>query len=110
MSQTQLARRSKISQPHLARIEGGRLDPQISTLESVFQALFCEMIVLGKPTTPFDEILKAQAEKVARQRVQHVLGTMALEKQQPDAEAAEAMIREERDRLLRKPSSELWDE
>ena len=39
MTQAELAQRAKISQPHLAGIESGKTDPQISTLKRIFEAM-----------------------------------------------------------------------
>ena len=110
MSQTQLAKRVGIDQAHLARIEGGKLDVHLSTLRKILRALFSDLAILAKPSHPIAEIIRAQAAKVARSRVQHVLGTMALEKQEPDTVTAERMVQEETERLIQNPSKGLWDE
>ncbi|MBI5630100.1 MAG: helix-turn-helix transcriptional regulator [Elusimicrobia bacterium] len=49
MTQRQLAARAGISQAHLALIESGRSEPRLSHLRKVFDAIYCDMIVLPIP-------------------------------------------------------------
>ena len=44
MSQTALAKRSKLSREHIVRLEGGRYDPTVTTLTKLAK-------VLGVPVT-----------------------------------------------------------
>jgi predicted DNA-binding mobile mystery protein A len=110
MSQAQLAKRAGLSQPHVALIEKGKLDLKLSTLDRLLKALQSELVILAKPSARLESLIDQQAGKIAKKRVHEVLGTMALEKQQPDASVVASMIQEEKERLLRRPSSELWNE
>ncbi|MBI3554149.1 MAG: helix-turn-helix transcriptional regulator [Elusimicrobia bacterium] len=49
MTQRQLAARAGVSQGNLALIEKGRLEPQLSTLTKLFDALYCDLTVLPLP-------------------------------------------------------------
>jgi len=49
MTQAQLARRAGLTQPHVALIESGKGDPQVGTLRALFNALFCDLVVLPIP-------------------------------------------------------------
>lgn len=49
MTQAQLALRSGVGQSHIAMIEKERLDPQAGTLRRLFDALFCDFVVLPLP-------------------------------------------------------------
>lgn len=49
MSQSRLARRAGVSQAHIALIESGRGDTRLGTLRKVFDALFCDLLVIPKP-------------------------------------------------------------
>lgn len=110
MTQAQLAKRAGVTQPHLARIEAGKVDPQLSTLRRIFRALFCDVLVVPHMLKkPQDAVLERVKER-ARRNVLRVAGTMALEKQAPDDETIRALIRSEEARLLAHPSSELWGE
>jgi predicted transcriptional regulator len=39
MSQTELARKARVSQAHIAKIESGRVDPRFSTVERILRCL-----------------------------------------------------------------------
>ena len=61
MSQAQLARRSQVPQAHIARLESGAIDPQLSTLSRLFDAMFCELLVLPRPRRwPSDALAERQ--------------------------------------------------
>lgn len=47
-SQQELARRSGVKQPNLARIELRQTKPRVDTLESILAALGCELAVREK--------------------------------------------------------------
>lgn len=85
MTQAQLARRTGLPQAHIARIEAGRIDPQLGTLRRVFDALLCDLVVAPR----------------ARQRSGDAL-----------AERASLKARDKRheELLLADPSARLWDD
>src|SRR5690349_16516081 len=64
MSQEELAKRANITQPHLAGIETGKIDPRISTLRQIFHGLSCDLIIEPRPQKPFDELLRGQARSL----------------------------------------------
>ena len=49
MTQAELAGRAKITQPHLAGIESGKTDPQVSTLKRIFDAMSCDLVLSPDP-------------------------------------------------------------
>jgi transcriptional regulator with XRE-family HTH domain len=49
MSQAQLALRCGMARSHIAAIESGRRDCQLGTLRRIFDALFCDLLVIPKP-------------------------------------------------------------
>ncbi|MBI4678845.1 MAG: helix-turn-helix domain-containing protein, partial [Elusimicrobia bacterium] len=46
MSQAQLARRCAVPQPHIARLEAGKCGVQMDTLRRIFDAMFCDLLIL----------------------------------------------------------------
>lgn len=108
MTQTQLAKRAGITQSHLARIEAGKVDPQLSTLRRIFGALFCDVLVVPHRIKRPQDIMLERVKERARRNVLRVTGTMAFEKQTPDDETIRNLIRLEEARLLAHPSSEMW--
>ncbi|MFA6004031.1 MAG: helix-turn-helix domain-containing protein [Elusimicrobiota bacterium] len=64
MSQTVLARRSGVPQSHIARLETGKIDIQISTLKRLLDAMFCDLLILPRPRKrPSDAVAEQQLKK-----------------------------------------------
>jgi DNA-binding transcriptional regulator YiaG len=49
MSQAQLARRSGIEQRHISRFETGKSDLRLNTLRRLFDAMFCDLLIVPRP-------------------------------------------------------------
>ena len=73
MTQAELAQRCHISQPHLARIESGKMDPQIGTLKKIFQGLSCDLDIAPRPQKPLEEVLRGRARSLALKRLDGVV-------------------------------------
>jgi transcriptional regulator with XRE-family HTH domain len=111
MTQTQLARRSGVPQAKIARIESQQIDFRWSTLQRLLKALNADVLLLANPEIPWDDWLHERALQAAKRNVNRVLGTSALEAQQPSEDTRQAMVQKEKERLLQKRSSaELWNE
>src|SRR5437879_13085755 len=103
MTQAQLAKRAGVTQPHLARIETGKVDPQLSTLRRIFDALFCGVLIVPQRLKAPQDVMLERVKAKARRNVLRVTGTMALEKQTPDEGTIRHLIRSEEARLLAHP-------
>ena len=110
MSQLALAKRSKLPQSMISRIEANKVVPGITTLKKIFDALYCDIVVIPVPRKDFDQILQEQAHRVARRRIQYLRGTMALEKQEPKSFMLQELIKEEENLLLNSESGKIWEE
>ncbi|OGR57023.1 MAG: hypothetical protein A2X36_14905 [Elusimicrobia bacterium GWA2_69_24] len=110
MTQAQLARRCGLPQSHIAKIEKGKVDVQLTTLRRIFNALRCRLVIAPQPEKQLEQIITEQARKLALKRVGAVAGTMAMEKQRPEETALEALVQAETERLLKKRSSEIWED
>ncbi len=110
MTQAQLAKRAGLPQSHIAKIESNKVDLRLSTIQKIFQALSGQPVLLLKPQEEIDDLLAAQAKVIARKRIGRLVGTMALEKQRPDSRTIKRLLEEEEERLLKRPTSEIWDE
>jgi len=108
MSQEQLAKRANITQPHLAGIETGKIDPKISTLRQIFQGLSCELIIEPRPKKPLDELLRGQARSLALKRLKRTMGTMALEGQAPEEETFRHLLEKRTDEILQDHRERIW--
>ena len=67
MSQAQLSRRSGIPRPHITRVEAGKIDPRLSTLRRLLDAMFCDLVVLPLARLHPSEI-------VAQRRLERAFG------------------------------------
>jgi len=64
MSQADLARRARMPQAQVARIESGRGDVQLGTLRRLFDAMFCDLLVLPRPRRrPGDALAERRIER-----------------------------------------------
>ena len=110
MPQEVLARKAKVPQSTISRIEQERSDPNISTLRTILQALHCDLVVLPVLHESVDTIRKKQARKQAQAQLQYLMGTMHLEQQEPDAQFVETLLQQEDEKFLKGPDSALWTE
>ncbi len=108
MTQAELAKRAKITQPNLAAIESGRVDPQVSTLRRIYQGLSCNLSVEPRPQKPLGEVLRGRARAIALRRLKHAMGTMALEDQAPDKETFSQLLEKRTDEILSDRRERLW--
>jgi len=110
ISQRLLAKKSKVPQSTISRIEAGALNPTILTLDKIFNALSCKLIFSAFPYENLETIRKRQARKKAEKKINYLIGTMALEKQKPDQKLIKELIEEEEKKLLNSKSDDLWEE
>jgi predicted DNA-binding mobile mystery protein A len=83
MSSAQLAKRLGMKQPTLTAIEQSELKGtiQLTTLRRVAAAMDCTLVYALVPNKSLESIVREQARKVARRRLQSVEHSMALEQQ-----------------------------
>ncbi len=109
MSSAQLAKRLKIRQPSVVDIEQSELKGTIklATLRRVAEALNCTLVYALVPNEPLEKIVREQARRVMRRRLQLIEHSMLLENQGVPAKDFEAHI----DALVRDMNPRiLWDE
>jgi transcriptional regulator with XRE-family HTH domain len=110
MTQVALAKRAKVPQSTISRLEQHRLDPTLSLLTKIFHALSCELVIAPMLQDSIDAICLKQARLVAERHVKYVRGTMHLEKQGPDKKLIDELIKRETEILLHSPGAKLWDD
>jgi len=110
ISQQALAKRAKVPQATVSRIESGRLQPNISTLQKILSSIECDLLLTVIPKQDFATIRQKQAKKQAQKKVQYLQGTMSLEKQQLDQKLMDELVDDEATKLLESSGSELWEE
>ena len=110
MTQAELASRAKITQPHLAGIESGKTDPQISTVKRIFEAMSCDLVLEPRPRKPVKELLRGRARSIALKRLKQSMGTMALEQQAPEADVFKQLLEKRTDEILTDRREKLWQQ
>ena len=110
MSQRALAGRAAIPQSTISNIESGRLQPNVSTLHKILNALECDLLITAVPRDNLETIRKNQAMAKAKRKIQYLQGTMSLEMQEPDQKLLEELIHEEIKNLLESSGPQLWEE
>ena len=110
MTQAELASRAAITQPHLAGIETGKTDPQVSTLKRIFAAMSCDLVLEPRPKTAIKDQLRGRARGVALKRLKQSMGTMALEQQAPEAEVFRQLLEKRTDEILADRREKLWQQ
>lgn len=83
MSAADLAARMHVAQSTVARLEASERDGriQLNTLERAADALGCDLVYAVVPRQPLDELVEAQAQRLAAAHLKTLGHTMALEDQ-----------------------------
>jgi predicted DNA-binding mobile mystery protein A len=110
MTQKQLAKRLKISQPLLSSIEDNTGSCSLKTIAKVAAALECDFLGVIASKRDLEVMIAEQARKRAKALLDRSLANMALEKQAPVKKGykyyLESIIKE----LASDPRPELWEE
>ena len=109
MTQMELAERAGVPQSHLVAIESGKIDPRVSTLKRIYEAMSCRLSLEPKPVEPIGEILRGRARSVALKRLKQSAGTMALENQAPEVDAFRQMLEKQTDEILADRRNRFWE-
>jgi predicted DNA-binding mobile mystery protein A len=109
MSSAQLAKRLKISQPTVFAMEQSEMKGtiQLATLRRIAEAMNCTLVYALVPNDPLETIVREQARKVAKRRLQSIEHSMLLEDQSVPVKDFEERI----DALARDMNPRaLWDD
>lgn len=110
MPQKVLAKKAKVPQSTISRVEQGKGEASVSTLKKILQELSCDLVIIPILKEPIEKIRRRQARKIAEQHVRYLKGTMSLEKQKPDSRLLEELIKEKEEELLRHSGKKLWED
>ena len=110
MSQRALAKRAGMPQTTISRIESGSIEPNVSTVKKIVEAMACDLLITVVPKYDLESIRKMQARVKAEKKICYLHGTMSLEKQAPSQKFLGELIDDEVNDLLDSPGSTLWDD
>ncbi|MBA3993346.1 MAG: transcriptional regulator [Cyanobacteria bacterium DS2.3.42] len=110
MTTRQLAERLGISQPSVIDLEKNEHSGSITlrTLENAAEALGCRVVYAVVPKESLEAVILNQARRNAREIVQSVGRSMALEKQATEQAEQDQLIEDLAAELVRKGGSALW--
>lgn len=108
MSQRTLSKKSGVPQTTISRIEMGKQQPTIRTLNSLLGCMQCGLVISVLPKKNLNEVLLHQARKKAKERIQYSLGTMSLENQLPEKDFIRRLVEEETNKVLQEPGFDIW--
>lgn len=111
MSGKQLAKRLQVSQPRVFKLE--QAEPAgavtLKSIRQVAEALDCVFVYAIVPRSSLEETVRAQARRVAADRLQRVSHTMLLEAQGLSPDEQQAALDAAVEELVRETPSDLWD-
>ncbi|MFA4966656.1 MAG: helix-turn-helix domain-containing protein [Candidatus Margulisiibacteriota bacterium] len=109
MTQKQLSKRLKISQPLLSRIEENAEACAIKTLVKIAQGLECEFMGVIVSKEGLEKTINKQAEIKAREMLKRTFANMAMEKQAPTDNAYAYQFKKLTEELANNPGPNLWE-
>lgn len=112
MTAVQFARRLKVSQPRITKLEKAELDGTLSiaSLKKAADALNCDLVYALVPRRPLDQLVNDRAKAKAAALVSRVNHTMTLENQAVANESLAATRDALAAELIRTSPRRLWDD
>lgn len=110
MTQRQMARKLKVKQPVISRIEENAESCTLKTLVKIAQTLECDFMGAVVAGAPLNTLVRNQAEKAARRILSRTYANMAMEKQAPGKSAYDLQFKQMIEELSANPGPELWEE
>lgn len=110
MTQKQLAKRIRISQPLLSRIEENAENCTLKTIIKVARALECDFLGVVAARTSLEAMIGRQAEMKAKNILKMTFANMAMEEQQPGKKEYDYQLNKLISELTANPGPELWAE
>lgn len=111
MTMTQLASRMQITQSSFARLEEAEAEYRITlkSLRNAAKAMDCELVYVLLPKQKIEDIIRKQAKKFARKRLDEVSHHMALENQSLSDEQLQQVYEDLLYEILKNPPKNFWN-
>ena len=110
MTQAQMAKRLKIKQPALSRLEENIESTKLKTIIKVANVINCKFMGSLISTKPMKKILRERAEAVARKRLKRSFSHMAMEEQPPSTKVYKLQLKNLVAELMLNPGPQLWED
>jgi predicted DNA-binding mobile mystery protein A len=110
LTQKQLAKKLKLSQPLLSRIEENAANCTLQTIVKVARALECDFLGVVATRNSLETMIRKQAEAKAKNILKRTYSNMAMEEQQPGKKEYDYQLKKLIAELTANPGPELWTE
>ena len=110
MTQKQLAKRLKVKQPVVSRIEEKIESSSLKTVSKLLKALECEFMGGIVANLSLEGLVRKQAEKKAQKILSRTFSNMALERQALNDKAYKYQYEKLVAELVANPGPELWED
>lgn len=110
MTQKQLAKKLKITQSSLSKIEEDAGSTTIKTLVRIVNGLQCEFKGVVVSSDRLEDIIKVRAEIKAKEMLNRTFSHMAMEQQAPTNNAYQYQLNKLIEELASNPGPGLWEE
>ncbi|MGI9303146.1 MAG: mobile mystery protein A [Gammaproteobacteria bacterium] len=112
MTMAQLGQRMGVGQSTVANFEINEMSGalRLNSLQRAAEALGCRLVYALVPAQSLEAMIEARARVKARDRLQRVGFSMALEDQRPDADDEAGHLEQLTRQLIEQSSSTLWDD
>jgi len=110
MTGSQLAERLNVAQPRICRLEQDEVVGSVTlkTMRQAAEAMDCVFVYAIVPRTSLENVIRTQAEAVAKERLSRSSHTMMLEGQQLSNSEQKRMLKDLVDDLVRECPRDLW--
>ncbi|MDX1385942.1 MAG: helix-turn-helix domain-containing protein [bacterium] len=109
-TQSQVGRRIRTNQRNVLRLEKEGVDPRLSTLKKLAEALECELLIRLVPKKDIEKLLREKAQEKAKKLVEMSASSAGLELQKPSQETIQFEIDRLSEEILKNKRSSLWDD
>lgn len=112
MSAKQLAKRVGIDQSRITRLENAETegDLKLSSLKKIAEGLDMHLVYAFVPKTSLEDMVNAQAKKIAKKRMSKASHTMKLEDQELSAEDKAKSMNDLVQKILIQEPKDFWDQ
>ena len=110
MTQAQLARRAKIGQSALSRLEEDISKSSLATVLKLVRALGCNFMGAITAERTLGQILSKQAEGAAKKILDRTIANMAMEEQGSNKSSYNYQLKKLVDEFMENPGPELWED
>ncbi|MCB1149641.1 MAG: helix-turn-helix transcriptional regulator [Chlamydiia bacterium] len=105
MTQAILARRAGVPQSYVANVETGHITPTLKSLRKLLTALECDLALYPIPRASLDDVVEKKAHSTALKNLYHKSNEVP-----SSSKSFDALVAEEKERLLSSGSAHIWDE